>query len=140
MKLFKKNTDPLTEAERMEVILTASRQVGPGVFYSTIIVITSFLPIFLLTGMEGKLFQPLAWTKTFILLVDAVVAITLVPVLISFLMKGRLKPESANPITRTLEKIYSPILKWCLHWRKTIIGLNLIALVIGIIMMTRLGS
>ena len=140
MKLFKKNTDPLTEAERMDVILTASRQVGPGVFYSTIIVITSFLPIFLLTGMEGKLFQPLAWTKTFILLVDAVVAITLVPVLISFLMKGRLKPESANPITRTLEKIYSPILKWCLHWRKTIIGLNLIALVIGIIMMTRLGS
>ncbi len=140
VKFFKKNKSPLTEVERMDVILKASRQVGPGVFYSTIIVITSFLPIFLLTGMEGKLFHPLAWTKTFILLVDAVVAITLVPVLISFFMKGRLKPESANPITRTLERIYEPILKWCLHWRKTIIGINLIALVIGIVMMTRLGS
>ncbi len=140
MKLFKKNKDPLTPVERMDVILKASQQVGPGVFYSTIIVITSFLPIFLLTGMEGKLFHPLAWTKTFILLVDAVVAITLVPVLISFFMKGRLKPESANPITRTLENIYSPILKWCLQWRKTIIGINLVALLIGILMMTRLGS
>lgn len=140
MKLFKKNKDPLTADERMAVILKASQQVGPGVFYSTIIVITSFLPIFLLTGMEGKLFHPLAWTKTFILLVDAVIAITLVPVLISFFMKGRLKPESANPVTRTLEKIYAPILKWCLHWRKTIIGINLIALVIGILMMTRIGS
>lgn len=140
MKLFKRNKDPLTAEERMDVILKASRQVGPGVFYSTIIVITSFLPIFLLTGMEGKLFHPLAWTKTFILLVDAVIAITLVPVLISFFMKGRLKPESANPITRTLEKIYAPILKWCLQWRKTIIGINLIALVIGIVMMTRVGS
>ena len=138
--MFKRNKDPLTPDERMAIILKASKQVGPGVFYSTIIVVTSFLPVFLLTGMEGKLFHPLAWTKTFILLVDAVLAITLAPVLISFLLKGRMKPESANPITRTLEKIYTPILKWCLTWRKTIIGINLIALAIGIVMMTRLGS
>jgi Cu(I)/Ag(I) efflux system membrane protein CusA/SilA len=90
--------------------------------------------------MEGKLFSPLAWTKTFILLIDACLAITLTPVLISFLLKGRLKPESANPITRTLERIYTPILKWCLRWRKTTIGINLAALAVGIIMMTRLGS
>src|SRR6476659_7806292 len=91
--------------------------------------------------MEGKLFQPLAWTKTFILLIDAFLAITLTPVLISFFLKGRkLKPESANPITRTLERIYAPILKWCLHWRKTTIGINLAAFAVGIIMMTRLGS
>ena len=138
--MFKRNKDLLTPDERMAIILKASKQVGPGVFYSTIIVVTSFLPVFLLTGMEGKLFHPLAWTKTFILLVDAVLAITLAPVLISFLLKGRMKPESANPITRTLEKIYTPILKWCLTWRKTIIGINLIALAIGIVMMTRLGS
>ena len=139
-KWFKKNKDPLTEAERMEIIERSSKQVGPGVFYSTIIVVTSFLPVFLLTGMEGKLFSPLAWTKTFILLIDAFLAITLMPVLISFILKGKLKPESANPITRTLEKIYTPILKWCLRWRKTIIGINLAALIIGGIMMTRLGS
>ncbi|MEO6546740.1 MAG: efflux RND transporter permease subunit [Ferruginibacter sp.] len=136
----KSNKDPLTSDERMAIVSKASKQVGPGVFYSTIIVVTSFLPVFLLTGMEGKLFHPLAWTKTFILLVDAFLAITLAPVLISFLLKGKLKPESANPITRTLEKIYTPILVWCLRWRKTTIAINLVALAIGIVMMTRLGS
>jgi Cu(I)/Ag(I) efflux system membrane protein CusA/SilA len=139
-KWFKRNIDPLTDEERMKVIEKSSKQVGPGVFYSTIIVVTSFLPVFLLTGMEGKLFSPLAWTKTFILLIDAALAITLTPVLISFLLKGKLKPESFNPITRTLERIYTPILKVCLRWRKTTIGINLLALAIGIFMMTRLGS
>lgn len=139
-KWFKRNRDPLTAEERNTIIEKSSKQVGPGVFYSTIIVVTSFLPVFLLTGMEGKLFHPLAWTKTFILLIDAFLAITLTPVLISFFLKGRLKPESANPITRTLEKIYTPILKWCLKWRKTTIAVNIIALATGIIMMTRLGS
>ncbi len=138
--LFKRNKDPLTKQERLDIIEKSSKQVGPGVFYSTIIVITSFLPVFLLTGMEGKLFHPLAWTKTFILLVDAVLAITLTVVLISFFLKGKLKPESANPITSTLEKVYTPILSWCLKWRKTIIGINIIALAIGVFMMTRLGS
>lgn len=137
---FKRNKDPLTAEERNEIIEKSSKQVGPGVFYSTIIVVTSFLPVFLLTGMEGKLFHPLAWTKTFILLIDAVLAITLMPVLISFFLKGRLKPENSNPITRTLEKIYTPILKWCLKWRKTTIAVNIIALATGIMMMTRLGS
>jgi Cu(I)/Ag(I) efflux system membrane protein CusA/SilA len=137
---LKKNKDPLTPAERDSIIEKSSKQVGPGVFYSTIIVIASFLPVFLLTGMEGKLFHPLAWTKTFILLIDAFLAITLTPVLIALFLKGRLKPENANPITRTLEKIYTPILKWCLKWRKTTITINIIALVTGVVMMTRLGS
>jgi Cu(I)/Ag(I) efflux system membrane protein CusA/SilA len=140
-KWFKRSRDPLTDEERMEIIERSSQQVGPGVFYSTIIVVTSFLPVFLLTGMEGKLFSPLAWTKTFILLIDAFLAITLTPVLISFFLKGRkLKPESSNPITRTLEKIYTPILKWCLRWRKTTIAINLAALAVGVVMITRLGS
>lgn len=140
-KWLKRSKDPLTEEERMEIIEKSSKQVGPGVFYSTIIVVTSFLPVFLLTGMEGKLFSPLAWTKTFILLVDALLAITLTPVLISLFLKGRkLKPENANPVTRTLERIYTPVLRACLKWRKTTIGINLIALAVGIIMMTRLGS
>lgn len=138
---FKRSTDPLTEEERMSVIEKSSKQVGPGVFYSTIIVVASFLPVFLLTGMEGKLFSPLAWTKTFILLVDAVLAITLTPVLISLFLKGRrLKPENANPITRTLERVYTPIIKWCLKWRKTTLAINIAAVTVGVIMMTRLGS
>lgn len=135
-----KYKDPLTKEERLDIIMKSSKQVGPGVFYSTIIVIASFLPVFLLTGMEGKLFHPLAWTKTFILIVDAFLAITLAPVLISFFLKGRMKPEEENPITRGLEKVYSPILQWCLRWRKTVIGVNLVALVMGLFMLTQLGS
>ncbi|MFN8415414.1 MAG: efflux RND transporter permease subunit [Cytophagaceae bacterium] len=138
-KLYKKS-DPLLQEERMDIISKSSKQVGPGVFFSTIVVIASFLPVFLLTGMEGKLFHPLAWTKTFILLVDAVLAITLTPVLISLLLKGRLKPESQNPITKSLEKIYTPILVWCLHWRKTVIGINILLLITGGVMLTKLGS
>jgi Cu(I)/Ag(I) efflux system membrane protein CusA/SilA len=90
--------------------------------------------------MEGKLFGPLAWTKTFILLVDAVLAITLAPVLISFFLKGKLKPESQNPITKFLEKIYTPILTWCLKWRKTTIGINIIALLVSIPIVLNLGT
>ncbi len=137
---FKRNKDPLTSEERMAIIEKSSKQVGPGVFYSTIIVVTSFLPVFLLTGMEGKLFHPLAWTKTFILLVDAFLAITLTPVLISLFLKGKLQPESANPVTSILEKMYTPILSWCLKWRKTTLLINLIALTTGLLMLTRMGS
>src|SRR5580765_1923532 len=102
----------MDKKERLKIIEKSSQQVGPGVFFSTIIIIASFLPVFLLTGMEGKLFHPLAWTKTFILIIDAFLAITLAPVLISFFLTGKLKPENANPVTRILEKIYSPVLSW----------------------------
>ena len=137
---FRSKKDPLTAADKLVIIESSSKQVGPGVFYSTIIVVASFLPVFLLTGMEGKLFSPLAWTKTFILLVDAFLAITLTPVLISFILKGRLRPDAKNPVTRLLEKIYRPVLQFCLNWRKTIIAINLIALGIGVFMMTKIGS
>ncbi|WP_210489928.1 efflux RND transporter permease subunit [Rufibacter aurantiacus] len=125
---------------RLTIIEKASRQVGPSVFWSTIIIITSFLPVFLLTGQEGRLFSPLAWTKTFILIVDAFVAITVTPVLLSLLLKGKFKPESANPINRGLERVYAPILRWCLKWRKTTIGVNLLALLVSIPMLMSLGS
>lgn len=140
LKIFKKEQDPLSSEEKLKIIESSSKLVGPGVFYSTIIVIASFLPVFLLTGMEGKLFSPLAYTKSFILIVDAFLAITLTPVLISFLLKGKLRPEEKNPINSKLEKIYTPILTFCLKWRKTILGFNIAALLIGVLMFTRLGS
>ncbi len=130
----------LDKKDRLKIIEKSSKQVGPGVFYSTIVVITSFLPVFLLTGIEGKLFHPLAWTKTFILIIDAFLAISLTPVLISFFLKGKLKPENANPITRTLEKIYTPIISWCLQWRKSVLAFNVVALIIGVVLMFRMGS
>jgi Cu(I)/Ag(I) efflux system membrane protein CusA/SilA len=138
--IFNKEHDPLPTEERMKLIESSSKLVGPGVFYSTLIVIASFLPVFLLTGMEGKLFSPLAWTKSFILIVDAFLAITLTPVLISFLLKGKLRPENQNPINRKMESIYTPILTFCLKWRKSVLAVNIVALLIGGIMFTRLGS
>nr|WP_291111888.1 MULTISPECIES: efflux RND transporter permease subunit [unclassified Flavobacterium] len=138
--IFKKEHDPLSKEERLQIIEDSSKLVGPGVFYSTLVIIASFLPVFLLTGMEGKLFSPLAWTKSFILIVDAFFAITLTPVLISYLLKGKLRPENKNPINRKLESIYTPILTYCLKWRKTLLGINIAALLIGGLMFTQLGS
>ena len=124
----------------MRLIEKASIQVSRGVFFSTIIIITSFLPVFLLTGQEGKLFHPLAFTKTFIMIVDALLVLTLAPVLISFFMKGRFRPETKNPVNRILEKIYEPVIRTCIKWRKTTLAVNIIALAISIPMLLSLGK
>ncbi len=145
MKLFKiftrKKEEPwITEEERLQIIEKSCKQVSRGVFYSTIIIITSFLPVFMLTGQEGKLFHPLAYTKTFILIVDALLVVTLAPVLISFFMKGKFKSENANPINRFLERVYEPIIRWVMKWRKTTIAINLAALAISVPLIISLGS
>ncbi len=127
-------------AEREAIIEKSSKQVSRGVFYSTIIIITSFLPVFMLTGQEGKLFHPLAYTKTFILIVDAFLVITLAPVLISLFMRGKFKNEKANPLTRRLENIYELIIRVCMKWRRTTIGINLLALAVSVPLMISLGS
>jgi len=130
----------MTTAERIKIIETSCKQVGRGVFFSTLIIVASFLPVFLLEGQEGKLFGPLAWTKTFILAIDAILAVTLAPVLISFFLKGKLRTDDHNPLNRGLEKIYRPILNWCVTWRKTTIGINVIALLVSIPLLLSLGS
>lgn len=130
----------MTTSERIKIIEASCKQVGRGVFFSTLIIVASFLPVFLLEGQEGKLFGPLAWTKTFILAIDAILAVTLAPVLISFFLKGKLRTDEHNPLNRTLEKWYRPILNWCVTWRKTTIGINLIALLISIPLILSLGS
>ncbi|MBS1505960.1 MAG: efflux RND transporter permease subunit [Bacteroidetes bacterium] len=141
-KIFsRKKEEPwITEEERIAIIEKSSKQVSRGVFYSTIIIITSFLPVFMLTGQEGKLFHPLAYTKTFIMLVDALLVVTLAPVLISFFMKGKFKDDHANPVNRILEKVYEPVIRWCMKWRKTTIGINIAALVISVPLIISLGS
>jgi len=141
-RLFNRKMDyiEIPAEEREAIIEKSSRQVSRGVFYSTVIIVTSFLPVFLLTGQEGKLFHPLAFTKTFILIVDAFLAITLAPVLISLFMRGKFRNEKANPLTRTLERIYEPIIRVCMKWRKTTIGINLLALAISVPLLISLGS
>ncbi|MBL7852429.1 MAG: efflux RND transporter permease subunit [Cyclobacteriaceae bacterium] len=135
-----KNYQRIGTAERLEIIEHSSKQVSRGVFYSTIIIITSFLPVFLLTGQEGKLFHPLAWTKTFILLVDAALVVTLAPVLISFFMKGRFRDERKNPLNRWLERIYEPVIRGCMNWRRTTLGINVLALAVSVPLMLSLGT
>jgi Cu(I)/Ag(I) efflux system membrane protein CusA/SilA len=130
----------ISSVERDEIIRHSSVQVSRGVFYSTVIIIAAFLPVFLLTGQEGKLFHPLAWTKTFILMVDAVLVITLAPVIISLVMRGKFSGEKTNPVTRVLERIYEPVIRTCLTWRKTTIAINLLALAISIPLLMSLGS
>ena len=139
MKL-RKSYKKIPGAERMRIIEMASKQVSRGVFFSTVIIITSFLPVFLLTGQEGKLFHPLAFTKTFILVVDAILVVTLAPVLISFFMRGGFRPESANPVNRLLEKLYEPVIRACIKWRKTTIGIMIIALAASVPMVMSLGT
>ncbi|MBL7713718.1 MAG: efflux RND transporter permease subunit, partial [Chitinophagaceae bacterium] len=133
------NYIPIPEDIRMNIIERSCKQVSRGVFFSTIIIITSFLPVFLLTGQEGKLFHPLAYTKTFIMVVDAILVLTLAPVLISFFMKGKFKDERKNPVNRVLERFYEPLIKWCVRWRKTVLGINVLALLVSIPMMMHLG-
>jgi Cu(I)/Ag(I) efflux system membrane protein CusA/SilA len=139
-RLFNRNYNRIEETERMEIIEKSSRQVSRGVFYSTVIIITSFLPVFMLTGQEGKLFHPLAYTKTFIMLVDALLVVTLAPVIISFFMKGRFPSERKNPVNRFLERVYEPIIRTCMKWRKTTLGVNIFALLITIPLLMNLGT
>jgi len=131
---------PIPDLERLLIIEKSSKQVSRGVFFSTIIIITSFLPVFMLSGQEGKLFHPLAYTKTFIMLVDAILVITLAPVLISFFMKGKFKDEKSNPLNRILERIYEPVVRACMNWRKTTIGINILALAVSIPLLFSMGS
>jgi len=130
----------MTTAERIKIIEASCKQVGRGVFFSTLIIVASFLPVFLLEGQEGKLFGPLAWTKSFILAIDAILAVTLAPVLISFFLKGKLRTDNHNPLNRVLERVYHPILEWCITWRKTTIGINIIALLVSVPLLLSLGT
>jgi Cu(I)/Ag(I) efflux system membrane protein CusA/SilA len=96
--------------------------------------------VFLLEGQEGKLFRPLAFTKTFVLAGAAIIAITLVPMLMTMLTRGKFRTENQNPITRTLNRLYAPVIHWVLKWRKTTIALNVVALLVTIPMIMSMGS
>src|SRR5690606_33260659 len=139
-RLFKKTPQWIPEEERLQIIEKSSKQVSRGVFFATVIIITSFLPVFMLTGQEGKMFHPIAYTKTFIMIVDALLVLTLAPVLISFFMKGKFKSDRSNPVNRFLERIYEPIIEWVLEWRKTTLAINILALLITIPVLKNMGT
>jgi Cu(I)/Ag(I) efflux system membrane protein CusA/SilA len=126
--------------KRLEVVIASARQVGRAIFFSLAIIVLSFVPVFLLEGQEGKLFHPLAFTKTFSMMGSAMIAITLVPVLMYYLMRGKMPPESANPVSGFFIKLYSPVIRWALKYKKTTIFLNIVTLVIAIPMFMSIGS
>ncbi|GAW66358.1 cation transporter [Geoanaerobacter pelophilus] len=126
--------------KRLEVIITSAKQVGRAIFFSLAIIILSFVPVFMLEGQEGKMFHPLAFTKTFSMMGSAFIAITLVPVLMYFLMRGKMPPESSNPVSTFFIKMYSPVIRWVLKWKKTTIALNVVALAVAIPMFMSIGS
>jgi Cu(I)/Ag(I) efflux system membrane protein CusA/SilA len=130
----------LTPDEYKKISIDSAKQVGRAIFFSELIILTSFLPVFLLTGQEGKLFHPLAYTKSFALIGSAIVVITLIPVLMTMLMRGKFKPEDKNPTTRFFIKLYAPVIHWVLKHRKITIAINVIALLITIPMILNTGS
>ncbi len=125
---------------RWEIIAQASVEVGPALFFSLLIVTLSFIPVFALEAQEGKPFSPLAYTKTYTLAAAAGLAITLVPVLMGYLIRGRIPKESANPINRLLIKGYRPLLDAGLRHPKTTLGIAMIALLLTAIPISRLGG
>jgi Cu(I)/Ag(I) efflux system membrane protein CusA/SilA len=133
-------TDKLPEAERRRILLDAAKQVGPAIFFSLLIIVVSFLPVFLLEAQEGRMFRPLAWTKTLAVGFSSLLAITLVPVLMLFFIRGRLRPESRNPLSVVTQALYLPLLRLCLRFRKTTLLLNLIFLVVTLPLALKIGS
>ncbi len=130
----------ISRRERRKILLDSAKQVGPALFFSLIIIVISFLPVFMLEAQEGRMFRPLAWTKTLAVGFSSLLAITLVPPLMLVFIRGRLRAESNNPVSRITQALYLPILKLCLRFPKTTILLNLIFLAATFPLAFRLGS
>src|SRR5580692_4554001 len=135
-----KESTPLSEPQRQRILLDSAKQVGPAIFFSLVIIVVSFLPVFLLEAQEGRMFRPLAWTKTLAVGFSSVLAITLVPVLMILFIRGRLLPESRNPISRITQAVYLPVLRLCLRFRKTTLLLNLLFLIVTLPLALHIGS
>ncbi len=130
----------LTDENRWSVISQAACEVGPPLFFSLLIITMSFLPVFTLEAQEGKLFAPLAFTKTYAMAASAILAITLVPVLMGYFIRGKVTPEHKNPFNRMMIAVYRPVLKRVLTFPKTVLTLALVVLVVGLWPATKIGS
>jgi len=128
------------ERERVRILIDSAKQVGPALFFSLLIIVVSFLPVFLLEAQEGRMFRPLAWTKTLAVGFSSLLAITLVPILMVIFIRGKLRPESENPISRITQALYLPVLRLCLKYRKTTLLLNLAFLVVTFPLIFKMGS
>ncbi|MDE2483794.1 MAG: efflux RND transporter permease subunit [candidate division NC10 bacterium] len=127
-------------SDRNRIIIEAAKEVGKPLFYSLLIITVSFIPVFTLEAQEGRLFRPLAFTKTFAMFFSSLLSVTLVPLLMILLIRGKIHPEHKNPISRFLIWVYNPIVHAALRWRKTTIVAALLALLATIPAFMKLGS
>jgi len=123
-----------------QTILESGKEVGPSIFYSLLVITISFIPVFTLEGQEGRLFRPLAFTKTYAMAGAAILAITIVPVLIGYFVRGKMKKEEDNPITKVLTKIYHPVVDFVLKRRWWVVSASVIIMLITIYPYSKLGS
>jgi Cu(I)/Ag(I) efflux system membrane protein CusA/SilA len=136
-----KHIERLKEGEsRTEAIIAACKEVGPALFFSLLIITVSFLPVFTLEAQEGRLFAPLAWTKTFAMAGAALLSVTLVPVLMLLFIRGRILPEARNPVNRFLIAIYRPVIAAVMRWKLATIGVALVVMLASLWPAMKLGS
>jgi len=133
-------TSLLTPKERWGVVVRASKEVGPALFFSLLIITVSFLPVFALEAQEGRLFKPLAWTKSLAMASASLLSITMVPVTMGLFIRGTLFAEEKNPVYRGLVRVYKPILEFALRWRWPVLGGTLAVLILTWIPFRRIGS
>ena len=134
------STRSLSVAERTQIVIDSAKEVGPALFFSLLIITVSFLPVFTLEGQEGRLFKPLAFTKTFAMAAASLLSVTLVPVTMGLFIRGRMYRERANPLNRALIRIYRPVIDFVLHHRLPVIAVSLAVLVLTWIPWQRIGS
>ncbi|MCZ6528074.1 MAG: CusA/CzcA family heavy metal efflux RND transporter [Candidatus Dadabacteria bacterium] len=139
-KRLEKWQDGGEKGSRSEVVIDAMKEVGKPIFFAILVITVSFLPVFTLEAQEGRLFKPLAFTKTFSLLFSAILAITLTPALIVLLIKGKVRSEDKNPVSRALIWFYNPFVIFALRFRKTVIFSAIAVLLLTLIPFSRLGS
>lgn len=128
------------EADRWDIVSKACRQVGPPLFFSLLIITFSFLPVFALEQQEGRLFKPLAYTKTFAMAGAALLSVTLVPVLMGYLVRGKIRPERHNPFSRMLQWSYRPVIDFVVRWPWVVVGASALVVLVSVFPLRRLGS
>ena len=128
------------QRQHWAIILESAKEVGPSIFYSLLVITVSFLPVFALEQQEGRLFKPLAYTKTYAMGAAAILAVTIVPILLGYLVRGKMKKEEVNPITKFLSKIYHPVVNFVINKRWLVIGASALIVIFTFIPYSRLGS
>ena len=131
---------PITKENRWQIVAESASEVGPALFFSLLIITVSFVPVFTLEAQEGRMFSPLAFTKTFSMAAAAALAITLVPVLMGYFIRGKILPEHKNPVNRILSALYLPALKTVLHFPKITLIAAIALLGVGLYPLNKIGS